>query len=309
MLSKPKIDLARYRKPVVELHGVFEFESASLQPEALYTMPLGEGQLDVLVELKPGKPMVVFFGGAVVMTPDRTLPSLSGLGILTGHDVSKVLIGDPALYLDERLNLAWYLGADGIDAQEGIVRILKKIECAAAPAKTLCIGGSGGGFAAMQYAANFQDWLAVAWNPQTDIFCYKPDAVKRYLRMAWGIDDIPTGREKLKGKIQTDLFSTYSGACNDAFAIYLQNQADDHVETHLKPFLVRRGVTALDSGMVGHRCYLQMANFGEGHANPPKGYLTALLNGLMKDSRPWEDMFGKGLVAEVLGTASLTLGS
>ena len=69
---------------------------------------------------------LVFFSAAVSAKVEKKLPWFAGAALLSSVDVTKVFISDPTLYLAKDINLAWYIGAQDIEAQSAIVKPAKK---------------------------------------------------------------------------------------------------------------------------------------------------------------------------------------
>jgi hypothetical protein len=56
-------DLSRWELPVYEFSDLDAFEGSPQQQTGVYAIPLGPGYLEALVQLRPGKPLVLFFHG------------------------------------------------------------------------------------------------------------------------------------------------------------------------------------------------------------------------------------------------------
>lgn len=88
--------------------------------------------------------------------------------------------------MDTDVPLGWYAGNEEIpDLQTQLVRLLERIsDCTGA--RLLIIGGSGGGYAAIQLGLSLRCRTSVlVWNPQTAIADYVPKFVTQYLCTAF----------------------------------------------------------------------------------------------------------------------------
>ncbi|RZT94251.1 hypothetical protein EV681_2669 [Advenella incenata] len=297
---------------------------------SLVSFPDQKGQYDFLLKIMDNRPLIVFFNAAFTgaqkqngtnqnPTADSSasnsirkglrLPSFSGYNLLEQVDASYVCINDPSLYLSDKLNLAWYLGANDIHAQTVIVQVLKKIIDQLKPSRLIFVGGSGGGYAAMYYSSFFSESLALPWNPQTDIFKFIPDSVTTYLRHAWNFDgSIEEGKDYLQGIIETDLFSRYTkeNPSSSNYLIYLQNASDHHhIDAHLKPFLSNLGISQPTEltrvgGDFSPRRHLKIMNTGSGHAAPSFASLVETLNNLATTDLTWHEMFASNKINEII---------
>lgn len=289
--------------------GVGEFERRERLSDGLHTISGGPVPIDVLLRLKPGAPVVFSFHGNTPRNPDLKLPVFTGLNVTRDLDASFAALSDPTLYLDPELKLAWYAGSSGWDLQSILKRVLRKIATIAKADDLIFLGGSGGGFASLYYAANFPGSLALVWNPQTDIGAYNPPHVTEYGRMAFGLADHASTVSALPTLTESVLARTFGGSLHNQI-IYLQNNTDGHVITHMHPFLASLGtnVEGLERGVdfngeiiPGFRLY--MANWGDGHVPPSPAALTRLLNAAVSEAGKWSTMLGSDEFGQLLDEA------
>jgi hypothetical protein len=282
--------LDRWERPVCDFFGIEEFCSGQVRHGFIHTIWYQHTALDLIINVKKGCPLVVFFNGAV----DRSrvvLPMFSGLGVLDNIDVSLLCISDPTLYLSNFLQLAWYAGYDKIQLQEDIMTVINNITAYADAPFVVFTGGSGGGFAALHYSGRLPQSVALVWNPQTDIFSYAKAHVEHYLAVAWNSPSLTEGKRAMAGSAVSDVFEQYANGRHDNCVIYLQNENDWHVKAHLQPFLQRMGISRMDQGFVSDRVFLHMGRFGQGHAAPSKNFLAGIYRRLFGARRPWPEMF------------------
>lgn len=263
---------------VTEFASTEKFLQADHVPPGISTIYDGGLPIDVLVSPSSSPTTIVFFHGAI--EPHFTLPVLSGLGISGGLDANRVFISDPSLVLDETLLLAWYAGnSQQPHLQSVLTRILKKIVSSLESQRVVFFGGSGGGFASLFFASQFDNSLAIAFNPQTNIQKYMASAVRAFAEKAFGVvpgqshplDHIPDA-------VIYDLCELYTSPRSAKIA-YLQNLNDKaHIDSHLSPFT--------ETIHPDNELLLLTEPWNEGHTPPPKELLTDILN-LSVSSNDW----------------------
>jgi pimeloyl-ACP methyl ester carboxylesterase len=119
--------------------------------------------------------LYVLLNGAV----DRKITPLPAFARWNWRPIFKanlLCVGDPTLYLDEKLRLGWYLGTADRDPIDGLLAILARVAEALGipPEKVIFYASSGGGFAGLRAAARLPVGRCVAINPQIEIFRYHP---------------------------------------------------------------------------------------------------------------------------------------
>lgn len=258
--------------------SVANFLKAKKIPAGISTIYSGGLPIDLLVSPGKSDTTIFFFHGAIER--HFKLPVLSGLGISGGLDANRIFISDPSLVLDDELFLSWYAGSY---CQPGLQQILasvfKKILESLGSDRAVFFGGSGGGFAALLFATQFQDSLALVFNPQTNIAKYSERAVRDFAEKAF---QTPAGQENpldsIPSQVVLDLRTIYSAPVETRVA-YMQNSNDEpHLKHHLFPF-----------SQAIHRensLYLLKEPWKDGHSPPPKELLAMLLN-LAVESSNW----------------------
>jgi hypothetical protein len=267
---------------VTEYTSIQGFMGTDTVPAGIITIWEGGLPIDLLVSPIASDTTVFFFHGAIER--HFTLPVLSGLGISGDLNANRVFVSDPSLILDENLMLAWYAGNSKQPRLQDILsHIFKKIADSLQSQKIIFFGGSGGGFAALYFASQFDDSLALVFNPQTNIHNYAERAVQDFATKAFGASsDLQAPLAHLPPHVVVDVCQTYKVRRNTTVA-YLQNQNDtEHVQAHLFPFT---------QAIHDQTPFLLLKEpWNKGHSPPPKELLMQALN-LSVSSRDWHRSF------------------
>lgn len=294
-------------------HDPEAFLASSHLPDGIHTIGGTAAPIDFLLRIKPGRPLIFSFHGNTPRNPQLKLPVFTGLNVTTDLDASFVAVSDPSLYLHPDLKLAWFAGCAGLDLQRVLPGLLARIIAVSGASDVICFGGSGGGFASLYYSAGIANSIALVWNPQTDITRYNPPHVTEYGRAAFGLDSHEAATAGLGSLIDSDLAGAYAGGYENTI-LYLQNNSDGHVVTHMRPFLGSLGADAeaLQKGArinarVADGVWLYLDEWGEGHVPPPTPALGALLKAIVTDPARWRGDLRTGRLAEVVKHALRTI--
>lgn len=153
----------------------------SLQTKGLHSIDLGFLVLPTFFEPAPGNVLTVMFHGAINRTKSK-LPVFQSMARQRSLSVGPILgVSDPTLDLGAQLRLGWYLGVSELDLTLSIADLIRAVAAELKVDHVIVQGNSGGGFAAMQVAAQLPQAHAVVFTPQTDIRRYLPaHAAKAY---------------------------------------------------------------------------------------------------------------------------------
>lgn len=205
--------------------------------------------LESLLYNKGSDVLVVSLHGAL-NRKNTQLPRFERLATLLGTDYSALFVSDPALYLDETLELAWFTGWEGYNLFPDLAALIKSGAEKVGASKIVLSGSSGGGFASLQLAPLIEGSVALAFNPQTDIHSYwqggdpsKHGAERKYIEVVY-----PSAAPEGIWKINWDKdWSLEHGTIHSAVrryrspvacsVVYMNNVNDFHVEQHFEPFL------------------------------------------------------------------------
>lgn len=285
--------LIRWSQPNIKHECVENFEACDSFEKGIHTILEGGYPIDILIDIIPGAPLVIFFNAAQDRSEELKLPVFVGLGIVPRSDVSRICINDPGMYLSPDIKIAWYAGMEGVDLQAILPRVLDTLIKAADTQKVIFIGGSGGGFASLYYSRLIPGSLAVIWNPQTDILKFKPQHVAKYAYEGFGLSDIDVAKESLGEYVDVDLCSLYKEDRRN-HVLYFQNASDWHTKIHCMPFLEGLGHevgSEKTSSLLDQRTFLHVGNWGDGHIEVPRSLLKEVLERILESEGPLADLF------------------
>lgn len=192
-------------------------------------------------------------------------------------DGSVLYIADPVLSINRDLNIGWYIGTEDIAVDKYIAEFVSfialnlKIELN----HVVAYGSSAGGFAAMQLASNIKNnMLAVAINPQTNVFDYLDKPVNLFIEKCWS-KSIPSNCDIRFNLNFKDLGNTK--------ILYIQNLSDsDHYDKHMLPFLKTVGVDNTDLPVEQQQGMIRIMKYDHpsGHAAEPKEMLPEIFKAI-----------------------------
>lgn len=147
-----------------------KFNTAGGAARYRYTYPQNR-HLDSLLLNKGASTLVVALHGALHRTKYE-LPRFEWLTTLLGYDVNSMYFTDPTLWMDEKIQLAWYAGWPGTDVQQHIANWIIRAAEETGSNRIVILGSSGGGFAALQISALVSGSICLPFNPSTHIHQY-----------------------------------------------------------------------------------------------------------------------------------------
>lgn len=182
---------------------------------------------------KHAKGVIFIFHGAIGNNR-RKIPHFAPF--LPGLDTQchQISISDPTTAKFPGFPAAWYAGHSGFYLQRVLPDILQKITSALGASKTIYVGGSSGGFAALYYSWHHPGSATVAAGPQTNLRVHNQRPITTYRTSCWP----EMGQnEELLNVICSDVGQLY-GQKFDNLVVYIQSSGDRaHIFTHLTNFL------------------------------------------------------------------------
>lgn len=232
-------------------------------------------RLDCRLKLHPGTDrLFIMLNGAVdrKKTPLPVFARWNWGRVLGGHVLA---VCDPTLYLDEELNIGWFVGRRHWNPLDALLRTVATVRerLNISGDRSIYYGSSGGGFAALCASSREPGGRALVINPQTEIVQYYGRFVTRIAKV---FDPQQTAQQ-----LRTEFPLRWSAiaAVQNARAahraprvFYAQNVTDAwHHKHHFLPFCARLGLPSdgglsTDGSMMTHT-YAS----AEGHgAEPPE---------------------------------------
>lgn len=233
--------------PERELPGPTEIESLELErlgsgrPIILTFPERRRLKLRAFVEAKVAEPLYISLHGA--MQVGEQSPRFERVRSLRNEGLSFCAIADPTIDLADELNLGWYVGHNSFDLRPSIQQFIDELIAVLSPSQVIFVGGSGGGFAAMQLSALIPGSLAFVTDPQVIIPKYYAGHVARLLRHAF--DDFTVDAAMGEFGERLSVVEAYRVQRPDNFLYYCQHRGDEfHAENHLEPLRVLLGAPA-----------------------------------------------------------------
>ena len=261
--------------------------------DGTYRLSAEGGEVDIMVAFdgrSPVERIPVFLSGALSPGQKALGPVFSGREMCRELGLPFVSLSDPSFELSPSISLGWYAGSEWSGTQELIANTLRAVSDSTGKA-LLLIGGSGGGFAALELMIRMdspEGFGALVWNPQLDISKYGAEAVARYLATCFpsvycefGPDSLDRALSAVEQRFgaRTELADgAASGKLRNA--LILQQASDWHLDSHLRPFAEAFGVDVPNRGSwrnVNGICGV-VGEWGDGHVPPPRKLLETIVN-------------------------------
>jgi hypothetical protein len=188
--------------------------------------------------------LIVSFRGAVNRNKEdypAFFPELLQLGGGFHH----LMISDPSLSCSKDISLGWYIGYEGFVLQNLLSPFILEFVEALGINKTIYLGSSGGGFAALYYSNLHPGSAVLVMCPQTNLKNYY-SRLDLYISKCWS--STGTVKNHFFENIATDLGGVYENKCSTNAIVYLQSYRDGHhMSHHLPSFLNALGSKAIEN--------------------------------------------------------------
>lgn len=208
-----------------------------------HTLPSGE-HFDALLVNKGADVLVVTLHGATDRAKTK-LPRFERVRTMTTYGVSSMYFADPALWRNERIQLAWYTGWGDIDVHRMIADWSVVAAHAIGASRIVFSGASGGGFAALQVSALVPGSLCLPFNPQTSVYGYLVNgtlwgAQRTYQQVVWpgqapnGVNENEDWTASLDDRVSP--LRRYSQPLQN-YVLFVINRNEFHYQDHYFPWL------------------------------------------------------------------------
>ena len=251
-----------YGVPIARWSSVARF-APDLGERARHSIALDSFDLDILLEPGGRGDLFVILHGAV-REIDR-YPRFDRVTTTTRRGVPFLCVADPTVGHAGVL-LGWYVGTASADPTDAIVEVIRRVQDRLQARRVVLIGGSGGGFAALQLSARLPRSLAFVFSPQTRVIRYYPGPVSNLMTRCFdGMD--PTDAEAAH-PTRLSALPTYASE-PDNVVYYFQNARDPyHVERHFLPFAELFGIGQDGGSTADGRRHFVVEESVEGHGPP-----------------------------------------
>lgn len=260
---------------VNEYEDFEEFMSTPIS-EGLNTIRFGGRVFDFFYEDRGAPVTLVTFTAAV--SPSFTkYPLFSSRPIARRLNTNYLAFSDPASGGDESLTTFWHLGTHEVPSGKVVPDIIRKVLAERVGEHLIFFGSSAGGFAALNYSAQFPGSAALVMNPRVSLL-NAPKHASKFVPVAF--PGVPRG-DALKA-LPYNQATVYSEPQGN-FVVYLQNMQDDNYRRHHYAHFVKA---------VGGRddVHFVTENWGVGHIVPPLKTYEALLSDLAGVAPNWGEI-------------------
>lgn len=288
MQESAKRSLDHWQMPLFNYVTLEDFKNGSFKT-GIHTITEFKLPIDFFIKDNKSKNLLVSFSGAIVENkrPLMQLPIFAGTNISENIDYSVLAIADPSLGLDEKLCLSWYTGYKGLSFVKILRDIIESLITQYNFEKVVFLGGSGGGFAALNTGFNLPNSIVIAMNPQTEIARYSTRMVNIFTKTCFGKGNMNLIPDNIKTNYRMSLFNLYKSNHSNHI-LYLQNISDRHLSEHAIPFIeyVYNKKLCIDDfnqtpiQKINDKAIIVSKNWGNGHIPPDKMIVRNILKSL-----------------------------
>lgn len=220
----------------IEVNDINEIPSLQHEP-TIYKFRIDNTlSLSGLFSIKPNPSNIfIFFNGAIrgELSPK---PHFMRWSWAYEKKLSFICFDDPIVSCTQLTNIGWYVGTEKHDLQHYINLIISTLITSLniTADKVFFYGSSGGGFASIIAATRLRGSVAIACNPQTNIFNYDNHAVDKLISNFFCNTNVSPDSDIY---YRFSLFHTMKKYDYIPSIIYVQNIQDKfHLENHYLPF-------------------------------------------------------------------------
>lgn len=257
---------------VNEYDGFDEFLSTPIS-EGLNTIRFGCRLFDFFYEDR-GAPVTFITFSAAINPSIKEYPIFSSRPVAERLGANFLAFSDPAAGGDEALTTFWHLGTHEVSSHVVVPAIIRKVIGERGGDSLLFFGSSAGGFAALNYSAQFAGSAVLVMNPRVNVL-NAPKHAPRYVPVAFPGIPVQDALRALPYN-QADVYRAPQGN----FVVYLQNMQDDvYKRNHYAHFA--KAVDGRDD------VHFVTADWGQGHVVPPRDVYEGLLTDLVRAAPNW----------------------
>jgi hypothetical protein len=255
--------------PIVTHDGSLQFDPLAGESQSRHDISIGDEMVvKALLDRRPGDILIVSLHGAF----DRNkydLPRFERRASFRKVTMPVLYVADPSLDRGPTIGLSWYVGTENVDPTAHIAQIAERTRAGLGCAATLFVGSSGGGFAALQMAAQVPGSMALAFSPQVSVSRYWQSSQDRFMAALW--PHIADQGATAIGR-REDATLTYADGGRETYVWYVQNRFDEwHIKRHLTPFVEATGLPPAGGEANDGRWLLKWHDGRKGHGPPERG--------------------------------------
>lgn len=240
--------------------------------EGLTTIEYGQRKIDFLIRNRNSDTTLLMFHSA--LSPrQKTIPCVQGEGIAAELGMNLIALCDPSLDQGP-LSCAWFLGDRETGPLKKLLKpVINKLLADLGTQHLILSGGSGGGYAAVNFAEQFPGSSAVVFNPRLNLDGRPTSALDSYLATCHNATTVTPMRRVKRDFITPDLATACSRRNFNLFI--LQNVNDPRfLRNQLVPFLEN-----IDDSS---NLWIKTFDGDQGHTPIPKPILHESLRAVQK---------------------------
>lgn len=253
--------------------------------DGLTSLKTNNRWFDVLYEDRGADVTFVTFAAALPSSA-KTYPRFSSQRTAGLLNANLLAFADAGSGSRESLPTFWHLSTKRVDAQRYVPEIIRHAITSRSGTHLIFFGSSAGGFAALNYSAQFPDSVALVMNPRTNLLS-TPIRFPGYAETTYPGANV----DRLARRMPTSMPALYSKSRGNTVA-YLQNTQDkNYYSHHFLPFV------EATSGQAN--VFVRAKPWGVGHVVPPRDEFLEPLQRLVSNAPNW----GSALENSFVGNA------
>lgn len=257
---------------VNEYEGFDEFLSTPAS-EGLNTIRFGGRLFDFFYEDR-GSPVTFITFSAAVNPGINEYPIFSSRPLAGKVGANYLAFSDPAAGGDKALTTFWHLGTHEVPSHIVVAATIRKVIGERGGDSLLFFGSSAGGFAALNYSAQFPGSAVLVMNPRINVL-NAPKHAPRYVPVAFPGVPLKDALVALPYN-QAALYESPNGN----FVVYMQNMQDETYRRHHYAHFAKAVAGRKDVHFVTD-------DWGDGHVVPPRDIYEGLLSDLVNAAPNW----------------------
>lgn len=249
--------------------------------------------IDILIKdsqlLDANEYIMLSFNGAVARN-NNFAPFFAFSGISEKIKLPLIAFSDPTLSMSKGIGLSWYAGNEHYpNLPEVLAGICDRI-IEVTGKKLLLVGGSGGGFAALNIQTLMKLKLQtklVVWNPQTDLIAYSQDTVIHYMNTAYPSSPVKANKNNLVDFVENRINYKITHDQTPSRLILMDGYDYNHIRDlklsfgKIENYMSLKNLIKIDNTTL---CFGDWGRFGDGHLPLPRDVAAKIISEVSKGS-------------------------